>query len=164
MFLGRHERETRVVHLLTVCCMYVSGLWNLLFVWACTTTCSTAATARPTLCDALRARVHLRALPLDVRAQVCHVFVSVLGSILYLYDCLCLCMLYTPVLLPLFSTLPLLASEISPHIFQVVHAYGAVTQYKQPRGQEALTYTQDRRGPLSRLSRIASQGRTGSPP
>ena len=55
-------------------------------MWVCITTCSKAATARPTLCDTLQASVYLRALPLDVRAQVCLVFVGVHPSIVYIYD------------------------------------------------------------------------------
>ena len=74
-------------------CRYVYRLlyvcewwWELLFVWACITTCSKAATARATLCDGLWASVYLRALPLDMRAQVCLVFVGVHRSIMYIYD------------------------------------------------------------------------------
>ena len=52
----------------------------------CITTCSKAATAKTTLCDALRASVCLRTLPLDVRAQVCLVYVGVHRSIMYIYD------------------------------------------------------------------------------
>ena len=70
----------------TVCCLYVSGLLELLFVRKCGTTCSKAASARPTPCDALQASVYLRALPLDVRAQVCLVFVGVHRSIMCIYD------------------------------------------------------------------------------
>ena len=75
-----------IVNMFTDCCMYVSGLWELLYVWTCGTTCFRAATARPTPWDALRASVYLRALPLDVRAQVCRVFVGVHRFIMYVYD------------------------------------------------------------------------------
>ena len=68
------------------CCMYVSGFGEPLFVWACITICSKAATAKPTLCDALRASVYLRTLQLDVDAQVCLAFVSVHRSIMYICD------------------------------------------------------------------------------
>ena len=66
--------------------MYVSGLWELLFVKACSTTCSKAAGAGPTPFDALRVSVYLRALPMDVRAQVCLVFFGVHRSIMCIYD------------------------------------------------------------------------------
>ena len=36
-----------IVNMFAVCCMYVSGLWELLFKYGCGTTCSKAATARP---------------------------------------------------------------------------------------------------------------------
>ena len=75
-----------IVSMFTVCCMYVTGLWQILFVYACSTTCSMVTTARPTPCDALRASVCLRALRMDVRAQVCLVFVSVHRSIMCRYD------------------------------------------------------------------------------
>ena len=69
-----------------VYCMYMSAFSEPWFVWACITICSEAATARPTLYDALRASVYLRALPLDVDAQVCLVVVSVHRSLMYIYD------------------------------------------------------------------------------
>ena len=65
--------------------MYVSGLWEVLFVLVCISTCSGAARARPTLCDPLQACVYLRALPLDVRTQSCLVFVSVHRYIICIY-------------------------------------------------------------------------------
>ena len=74
-----------IVDMLTVCCVYVSSLWKLLhvpYVWRATITCPKAATARPTLCDALWASVCPRALPVGVRAQVCLVFVGVHRSIM----------------------------------------------------------------------------------
>ena len=74
-----------MLNMFTVCCMYLSGLWRLLFVWACITTCSKAATARPTLSHALQTSLYLRALPLDVRAQVCLVFVGVHHSFVYIH-------------------------------------------------------------------------------
>ena len=77
-----------ILRMSTVCCMYVSGLWELFFVWTYGTTCSKAATARPEPCDALTASVYLRALPLDVRAQACLVFVGVHRSIMCIYDML----------------------------------------------------------------------------
>ena len=75
-----------IVNMFIVCCMYVSGSWELLFVWMCGTTCSKAATAKPILCDALWASVYLRAPALDVRTQVCLVIVGVHSSIMYVYD------------------------------------------------------------------------------
>ena len=55
-------------------------------MWMCGTTYSKAVTARPTPCDALRASVYLLSLQLDVRAQVCLVFVGVHRSIMCMYD------------------------------------------------------------------------------
>ena len=75
-----------IVNMFTICCMYVSRLWEVFFVWTCTTTCSKAATARPTLCDALLVSLYLWAPPLNVRAQVCLVFVGVHRSIIYICD------------------------------------------------------------------------------
>ena len=75
-----------IVKMFTVCCMYVSGLWEVLFVWTCGTICSKAATARPTLRDAPQVSVYIQALPLDVRAQVCPVFAGVHRSMMYVYD------------------------------------------------------------------------------
>ena len=102
MFLRTPPRHTRtpsnkvaylytcsIVDMLTVCCVYVSSLWKLLhvpYVWSATITCPKAATARPTLCDALRGSVCPRALPVGVRAYVCLVFVSVHRSIMCIYD------------------------------------------------------------------------------
>ena len=81
-----------VVDMLTVCCVCVNRLWKLLrvwYVWGAPITCPEAVTARPTLCDALRASVCPRALPMGVRAQVFLVFVSVHRSIM------CICDMYT---------------------------------------------------------------------
>ena len=77
-----------IVDMLTVCCVYVSSLWKLLhvpYVWSAPITCPQAATARPTLCDALRASVCPRALPMGMRAQVCLVFVTLHRSIMCIY-------------------------------------------------------------------------------
>ena len=73
-----------IVKMFTVLCMYVSGLWELWFVGICPIMCSQAATARPTIRDALRASVYLLALPLDVRTHVRLVFVSVHRSSMYI--------------------------------------------------------------------------------
>ena len=73
-----------IVNMFTVCCMYVSGLWELLFLLACLIMCSKATTARHTLCHGLLASLYLRALPLDVLAQGCLVLVGVHRSSVYI--------------------------------------------------------------------------------
>ena len=77
-----------IVNMFTFYCMYVSDFSELLFVWACITTCSKATTARPTLCDGLRASVYLLALPFDVRAQVCLVFVACIALLCIFMICI----------------------------------------------------------------------------
>ena len=72
-----------IVSMFTVCCMYVSSLWEILFVYACSTTYTKAASARPTPCDALRASVYLRALPMDVRTSMS--CVCWLAALYYVY-------------------------------------------------------------------------------